>query len=288
MLDTHYLEDLRPMEGPRGLHRERLLSLLERDLPDHIICTFCKKLHAINKARRRLDLGYNYLNHSKCWKADYDSLTDFYIHQDFQSSVFEMTMKRYRQGSDYSNLLGLLSLKSITRSISEYVEQRTAAAKLINGSLLVREQKMFMIPAMQPIPIPWNAVICRHIKYLNSEDLTYFLRDMDSKTQTGHLSKERVMGCRYCRSEYQIDVKQYGERGNAMYVTKWLDLGQGPLGHNFRSHLHNDGGLPWREIDSDLGSIRAAFEGGAHFDFDSDAFMKPKDREEVPKLSWFG
>jgi hypothetical protein len=51
-LGTQYLEDLRPMEGSTGLHRERLLKLLERDLPDHIIRGFCKKLHAMNKARR--------------------------------------------------------------------------------------------------------------------------------------------------------------------------------------------------------------------------------------------
>lgn len=53
-LETQYLKDLRQMEGSPGLHRERLLKLLERDLPDHYFCFYCKKFHAIKKARRYL------------------------------------------------------------------------------------------------------------------------------------------------------------------------------------------------------------------------------------------
>ncbi len=70
-----------------------------------------------------------------------------------------------------------------------------------------------------------------------------------------------------------------------MYVTKWLDLGQGPLGNNCRSHLQNTGGLPWRQIDFDSGSICAAFEGREQFDFDSDAVLNSTDRRKLFKKS---
>lgn len=123
-LGTQYLEDLRPMERSTGLYRELLLKLLERDLPEHIICGFCKKLHAMNKPRRYLHSNSDYFNHLKCWKVDYESMTGLYIHEEFSSSVFEMTMKRYGQGSEYSNLLDLLSLKTRTHSRTGYVEQR--------------------------------------------------------------------------------------------------------------------------------------------------------------------
>jgi hypothetical protein len=291
-LGTQYLEDLRPMEGSTRLHRERLLKLLERDLPDHIICGFCKKFHAINKARRHLHSNSDYFNHLKCWKADYESITSLYIHEEFSSSVFEMAMKRYRQGSEYSDLLDLLSLKTTTHFRHGYVEQRTAAAKLIDGSLVVREQKIFMIPATQPIPFPWDAsfVICPHISFFIIEDLNRYLRDIrvsDWKIQKGYLNGERVVRCRYCRSEYQIDFKQFGRRGNAMYVTKWLDLGQGPLGYNCRSHRNIADGLPWRQIEFHSGSICATFEGRVQFDFDSDAVINSKDRKELFKKSLF-
>jgi hypothetical protein len=288
-LGTQYLEDLRPKEGSTGLHRERLLKLLEKDLPDHIICGICKKLHAINKARRHLRRNRDYFNHLKCWSKDYES-TNLYVHGESSSAVFEMTMKRYRQGSDYSDLLDLLSLKTYTTHYRRgYVEQRRAAAKVINGSLIVREQKVFMIPATQPIPFPWDAsfIICRHILFWTIKDLNRYLRHIgvsDWKIQKGYL--ERVMRCRYCRSEYQIDFKHFGKRGNAMYVTKWLDLGQGPLDNNCRSTLNADD-IPRRTIHFDSGSIRAAFEGRWQFDFDSDAVINSKDRKELFKKSWY-
>ena len=287
-LGTQYLEDLRPMEGSPGLHRERLLKLLEGDLPDHIICGFCKKLHAINKARQYLHSNSDYFNHLKCWKVDSESITTTFIHKEFSSSIFDMTMKRYRQGSEYSDLLDLLSLKTITYSRSGYVEQRTAAAKLIDGSLIVREQKTFMIPATQPIPFPWDAnfAICPHISFFTIEHLNRYLRGIrvsDWKIQKGYLNGERVMRCRYCRSEYQIDFKQFGRHGNAMYVTKWLDLGQGPLEYNGRNHRN----VPERQIEFDSGSICDAFEGRGQLDFDSDAVLNSKDRKKLFRKSSF-
>ena len=71
-----------------------------------------------------------------------------------------------------------------------------------------------------------------------------------------------------------------------MYVTKWLDLGQGPLDNNCRSTLNADD-IPRRTIQFDSGSIRAAFEGRWQFDFDSDAVINSKDRKELFKKSWY-
>jgi hypothetical protein len=39
------------------------------------------------------------------------AMTSLYIHGEFSSKGFEMAMKRDRQGSDYLDLLDLLSLK---------------------------------------------------------------------------------------------------------------------------------------------------------------------------------
>lgn len=139
-LGTQYLEDLRPMERSTGLYRELLLKLLERDLPEHIICGFCKKLHAMNKPRRYLHSNSDYFNHLKCWKVDYESMTGLYIHEEFSSSVFEMTMKRYGQGSEYSNLLDLLSLKTRTHSRTGYVEQREPPQSSSMGVSLFRSR----------------------------------------------------------------------------------------------------------------------------------------------------
>jgi hypothetical protein len=39
------------------------------------------------------------------------AMTSLYIYREFSSTGFEMAMKRDRQGSDYSDLLDILSLK---------------------------------------------------------------------------------------------------------------------------------------------------------------------------------
>lgn len=158
-LGHRYLEDLRSKHGLTVLYRERFLITWERDLPDHIVCYYCIKFHAIKKGHRHLPSNSNYFTHFKCWKKDYDSLASLYIH--------EMTMKQYRQGLEYSDLLALISLKPATNFRLGYVAQETAVAKIVNGNLLVREQKRFMIPATQPIPSPWDAsfAICPHIAF---------------------------------------------------------------------------------------------------------------------------
>lgn len=53
----------------------------------------------------------------------------------------------------------------------------------------------------------------------------------------GFVNEQIVMQCRCCRSEFQIDFKQFDGYGSAMYLNKWLDLGQGPLEYDCQSHL---------------------------------------------------
>jgi len=287
-LKSRYLDCL----GPTTWRRERLLQLLERDLPNHIVCASCQKLHAMKKAPRYLHSNSDYFHHLKCWKLDYSALTSLYIHEEFSSTIFKMTMKRYRNESDFSDLLGLLSLKTRTYCRHGYVEQRTAAAKIIDGRLLIREQKRFMIPTTQSIPFPWDAnfVICPHISFWSTRDLGRYFRNLpatDWKLWAGRTDRERMRQCKYCWSEYRIDFKQFGVRGNAMYVTKWLDLGQGPSGYRYRSHVSCRDALLWLEIKFDSGSICATFEGREQFDFDGDPIISLKDRKELFKRSMF-
>jgi hypothetical protein len=197
----------------------------------------------------------------------------------------------YRQGSDYSDLLDLLSLKTATHCRYGYVAQERAVAKIVDGRLLIREQKRFMIPTTQPIPFPWDAsfVICRHITFWSIRHLNRYLTSIrvpEWKIQTQHSDLERIVQCKYCWSEYRIDFKKFGKRGNAMYVTKWLDLGHGPLEYKCRSHLSNADCLPWRRVGFAAGSIYAALERRVPFDVDSDAVVSLKDRKELFKKSW--
>ena len=286
-LGTQHLEDLQEHSNIYAVeHRDQFLTLLERDLPNNTVCYYCIKLHSIKKAHRHVHWKRDYASQLPCWKADYDAFTSLYIHGKFSSTIFEMTMKLHRQGLDYSDLLRLMSQRTKTDFQPGYVEQQTAVARIVNGNLLIREQKRFMIPTTQPIPFPWNPCffICTHIKFLSINDLNRYLRSIRVphwKTQKVYSHLERLIRCKYCCSEYRVDFKQFGECGNAMYVTKWLDLGEGPLDHRCQSHFSRCG--EWQQVEFELGSICSAFEGKEHFDFDSDSVISPKARKELFK-----
>jgi hypothetical protein len=122
----------------------------------------------------------------------------------------------------------------VTRFYHGYVAQETAVAKIVDGRLLIREQKGFMIPTAQPIPFPWDAsfVTCPHTSFFTIGDLNRYLTSIrlpDWKMQTEHSGRERIVHYIYCWSEYRIDFKKFGKRSNAMYISKWLDIVQGLL-----------------------------------------------------------
>jgi hypothetical protein len=62
-----------------------------------------------------------------------------------------MTVKAYRQGFDCSKLLSLLSYGTKARFRSGYDEQYKVLAQVVDCSLLIREQRVFLTPPTQPV-----------------------------------------------------------------------------------------------------------------------------------------
>lgn len=287
-LGTQYLKAL---EDDEQLDRYKFLTLLERDLPNYILCYYCKKLHGINNAYRHIYSNRRYLGSNRylqCWKADYESLTHIYIHGGFSFTVFQMTMKLYRQGLDYPKLLDLLSYKTKTYFRHGYVEQRMALARIVAGSFLIREQRIVMIPPTQPSPIPWDSdfVICRHFSLMSTKSFDLF----KDAIQRAHWDEPKdyrnwkgIIQCKYCLTEFRVDFKNFGERGNAMFVTKWQDLGQGrsPLDHKWESHIAGRNDPEWLPVEFVRGSICATFEQKEHFRFEFDGLLTLQDKEEL-------
>lgn len=291
-LGTQYLKAL---EENEQLDRYKFLTLLERELPGCIACYYCKKLHAINKAHRHLYSNRYYScagDYSSCWIADSKLATYLYIHIDFSFTVFQMAMKLHRQGLDCSKLLSLLSYKTETHFQDGYVEQCTALTQIVAGSLFIREQRIFMIPPTQPIPIPWDLhfVICPHFPFIS---IRTFDRYGDI-IQTAHWDEpkdnqngEGIIQCKYCLTEFRIDFKSFGGHGNAMFVTRWQDLGDGrsPLDHKWQSHVGGHKRGDWLPVEFDRGSICAAFEQKEHFKFEFDSLLTLQNKKELFKKS---
>lgn len=93
---------LKCQHGHSPFSTAEFLCLLETGLPNHIVCYYCDKLHAIKHLRRHIKYA------TRC-DVKVNELMRTYIHPRFSYVIFQMAMKRHRQGLDHSSLLNLLS-----------------------------------------------------------------------------------------------------------------------------------------------------------------------------------
>jgi hypothetical protein len=270
-------ECLQPLKEGEYSVINGFLRFLERDLPTHLLCPHCNKLHSMSFAKRHLTSG-SWFPTSKPWllcrSVDRHNYIEGRIFFDFSSTIFRMAMKAHRQGHDTTKLLGLLSYGKRNIVQIGFVEQPSAAVRIQDGSLLAREQRVFMVPSSQKTPIPWHPSIniCLHIQFLTMRCLAmHGIRIPHADEIEGHENKQGIIYCEYCYSEFRVDFKSYGEAGNAMFVTKWIDIGEGRdiSDHKWTSRFRGVLGEARTKAAFQRGSICAAFEQKDEFKFDS-------------------
>ena len=183
-LSCHYIysrlktEYLQPLKEADYVVMNAFLHLLERDLPLHIVCPHCNKLHFTPFAERHLVTERYCHIASKTWSncRAIDSLGqrggNGNVTPRFTSTIFFMAMKAHRQGKDTTALLRLLSHKKID-TLPGFAQLHMAEARIRNGSLLVRDQKVFMVPASHTTPFSLSGEFgfCRHNMLDSMSDL---------------------------------------------------------------------------------------------------------------------
>ncbi|KAL3425900.1 hypothetical protein PVAG01_02691 [Phlyctema vagabunda] len=124
-------------------------ELLERDLPGHITCVSCRRLHRIEVTN-----NYTWSKRSPwtpkpdCAYQDCARRTGLYIHEHFSSTIFKMAMKQHRLfGHDDVKSRQLLSLLSIqsprTLERREIGESTSVDCSIERGSLFTRQRVIF-------------------------------------------------------------------------------------------------------------------------------------------------
>jgi hypothetical protein len=126
--------------------------------------------------------------------------------------------------------LDLLSYKTKTETQLGWVKQRIALTQIVAGSLFIREQKKFMISLTQK-PLASHVSlfnICPHLEFISVEGFKgYWIPQTTTATCDEPEDCEGGKGisqCEYCFTEFQIDFKHVEGRGDAMFVTRRLDL----------------------------------------------------------------
>lgn len=257
------------------------LLLLERDLPDHVACIFCRRLHFIASKDDAEEIAPDprFIN-------SFNPKMLYYLHEEdqdysawhFTYVVFRTAMNRYRQNRAYQDYLDLLSSKKLKvfkepRSPS-IIGWNCSLARIHENRMLIRHQTIYL-----PVPLATrlelsNQILDRNIcPHMEIEDLgsneigpwIQFDRGLDHPCI---ISKERIMRCPYCTTEFRLDDQKLYKNRTAMFCTIWEDLGDGlsELDPRWQRYLEEDP-TPDR-MNFEVGSICFAFEQG-HFDFSS-------------------
>lgn len=272
-LKPGYLQSLKDAEYSA---MNKFLHLLERDLPAHIVCPECNKLHYIQLAEHHLAsklYDRPSKNVLKCRVADSNSTVHYIgkIPPGFSTTIFRMAMKAHRQGDDTTEILSLLSHRELNY-LWGFVKLHTVEARIFDNSLFIREQKVYMIPPSQKTPTPWYGSIgvCRHIIIPEISQLYWYgIRVSRGDEIYGYKNQQGLISCKKCHTEFRVDFKSYRGMGNAMFVTRWMDYGEGQGYDPVLSYQR--------------GSICAAFERSVDFQFDST--LTEEDREGLYKES---
>jgi hypothetical protein len=196
-----------------------------------------------------------------------------------------MAMKRYRLGLPYSDYLSILGCGWTRITPYQYI----AHAKIIDGSLILRIQYIFLTPLGQPLQIPKSAFlgICPHTE--TSSLNVRALEDVRCRVKHHHYFGQCTKGfklklCSCCQTEYQVDLQQCGQCGSLIAITKWLDLGEGRNWTDFkwRSHLYQPGTVDRETYLYEVGFIRDSFEQNKSGGFD--LFLSPENVDKLCRL----
>lgn len=311
ILGTRYWEALQTEIQQR--ERETFLSLLERDLPGYILCYHCTILHSGNKTRYETRIQPSTQPRHRygvtpCRKEELLGGVFKYVHKDFSFSIFQMTMKRYRLGLDYSYNLSLLACKTTgRRSIEGFPYQCTAQARIITGSLFLRVQQVLLIPSGRALKslASCRITICPHVGTVAKDCEAQLPENVQCQIAHQHNLNQciRYSGlkqCNYCPTEYQIDLQECRQLGVAVVITKWLDLGEGRtfmdskwwsrLSTRYTSHHIFAGAAEIYKkrlrdrvpVPFEAGSIDASFEQNEHLAFDP--IQTPERVNELSKM----
>lgn len=120
------------------------LYLLERDLPEHVLCSICKKLHWMKNAPHfKLTLGREMLAciYQENTIPGYHDRLGTILGRNFSSTLIRMAMKRSKQDPNCRRILDVLGYDSSPSSSVDYLWQtRDTVSFSQQGKLVIHSQ----------------------------------------------------------------------------------------------------------------------------------------------------
>lgn len=276
-LGNGHWSSLRPGKD-NNEYRESFLTTLTRDLPGHFFCHHCCRLHL------RDDLGSPgpALKPEKRWlcvrkQAGEDLWRCVYVHPiiswyRFTFHHLQLAMQRHHHGPGHGISTESLSFTEAQVSRDEDEAERVTTLLSVEAricpepiSLCLRIQHWALISSTKRDMIRSKTefvMICDHITARSSESSQLIESKLKPRrTEYEYQAGPDVSKCRFCNTDFQIEIKDFGDEGLALVVTKWLDLGSGltPMDTRWRVHLARDSDAEIGAL-GEVGDVRLRFE----------------------------
>ncbi|KUJ06978.1 uncharacterized protein LY89DRAFT_743308 [Mollisia scopiformis] len=215
---------------------ESCWELLEQEYPDHLECYYCRDMHSMDEIHKYATGSAESIVFSDpCWKMNSRVRTATFIHPNFSFTVFRMIMKRHRQGKNCDKELNLLAYRSGAVREGAQVKQIVAVPKIVDGRMFMRSQTIYVIPSKegsQMYLVCNNLVECPHTDAFSRDngEVTHRLYQRLAAIETiprGRLEKVMSCQCRFCPTEFEINLQRFEGQSAVIVVNKWQDLGSG-------------------------------------------------------------
>lgn len=243
-IGNEYVKDL----STDVVKKASLLHRLEKDLPRHISCFTCARLHDLEDELMYHKSGEIALVHSqkrpKPLECRFDNIIrkawnyKERIDREFSVTHFHMATKRSLYNPDYVQFLNLLSRDGTAeRNEDGWIKESQVDCRISSGSLIHREQRAYFSDTdkhslfdthMEPCPHMVLFYINRHI-YTRKFSLSTINDDGESQRIPFHHNGPEItldlLKCDRCSTQCQLTMKDLPGRGMAIFYTRWIDLG---------------------------------------------------------------
>ncbi|KFX94415.1 hypothetical protein O988_06324 [Pseudogymnoascus sp. VKM F-3808] len=281
-LCCHYLSHTLGPKSWKSLRQEpdavrfRFLTTLARDLPLHFPCRQCVRVHELRDVKWPRKISYE---SDPCTTA---RMRDRYrhlalSHYEINYPQIQLAMRQHRSGTDIGFPLEAFQHLEVRHDEApQKIVLSSVNAHIISDEFLVRFQTWTLVPwnrsdtFVEELRKDRNVYsICLHDRTIGHQDEIGAKNLMISrvrKLEAGKYCQTLTFQCRCCYMDYMVDAKDFGERGFAVIITKWVNFGAGLESPDAKWITHTQRYIEKREVDqigSHVGGIRARFENAA-------------------------
>lgn len=251
--------------------RMEFLTLLAAGLPQYFACHSCVRLHRSSAVRWPRSV-FSYQQDLFCFENvrghHYQWPPSLYL---IKFPHIQSAMKRHRYGPEHGFPLEVFSYSEVEDEGAHLTTLFTYEARIVNDELLMRSQQWLLVPSDRRESLYTQRLLhhlCEHISWAhpsrrnNNLSLPGLVKSTLDLLQARQPCSTGTQQCSQCYMDYVIDAVDFDEKGVALLVTRWINLGAGftPEDPKWRNHMKwpRDRGAVYQP--QLTGSIRLSFE----------------------------